>query len=165
MLRKTVVAAALCLAVMSGSKADEGLVSFKIMTLETAQELARNTLISCREKGYQVTVAVVDRFGNPQVLLRDRFAGPHTPETATRKAWTAVSFRTHTLEMGEITKAGTDMSGIRHIGNALAVGGGIPVTAGGKIVGGVGVSGAPGGDADHACAEEGVESVVELLEF
>ena len=31
-----------------------------------------------------------------QVVLRDRFAGPHTVPTATAKAWTAVSFRTGT---------------------------------------------------------------------
>ena len=57
-----------------------------------ALDLARGALASCRERGFQVAVAVVDRFGVTQVLLRDRFAGAHTIATATSKAWTAVSF-------------------------------------------------------------------------
>ena len=62
-----------------------------------------NILISLeyllKREGYQVTVAVVDRAGVTQVLLRDRFAGPHTVRMAVDKAWTAVSFRTNTTEL------------------------------------------------------------------
>jgi uncharacterized protein GlcG (DUF336 family) len=47
----------------------------------------------------------------------------------------------------------------------VALGGGLPVEAGGTLVGGVGVSGAPGGDADEACARAGIEAVREKLEF
>lgn len=144
---------------------EEALVTFKIMRLSVAQEMANAALKACRDKGYQVAIVVVDRFGQPQVLLRDRFAGPHTPETARRKAWTSVSFRTETLELGRLTKAGTDLSGLRFVSDAMVAGGGMPVEAAGSIVGGIGVSGAPSGAEDQACAEAGIDAVADQLAF
>ena len=143
----------------------EGLRSFRVMKPGTALDLARAALDDCRSRGYQVAVAVVDRFGATQVVLRDELAGAHTPETARRKAWTAVSFRTDTLTLAEVTEAGGTASGIRYVSGAMMVGGGIPVEAAGEMVGGVGVSGAPGGDADAECATAGIEAVSDALEF
>jgi uncharacterized protein GlcG (DUF336 family) len=122
-------------------------------------------LAACRKQGYQVTVAVVDRRGALQVLLRDRFAGAHSPETARRKAWTAVSFRTDTLELAEVAKAGGEGFGLNFIPGVLPLGGGVQITAGGSIVGGVGVSGAPGGKADDDCAKKGLASIDDELNF
>ncbi len=153
---------------MSGQGAvaqDDALVTLKVMSPETALSLAQAALKDCRGRGYQIAVAVVDRFGNLQVLLRDRFAGPHTPETARRKAWTAVSFRTDTLSMVEFTEAGKEASGVRFVDQALMVGGGVTVEAAGSIVGGIGVSGAPGGAADDECARVGIAAIQEALEF
>ena len=71
----------------------------RILTPETALKAAQAALKKCRDSGYQATVAVVDRMGVVQVLLRDRFAGPHTTDMASAKAYTAVSFRTSTTEL------------------------------------------------------------------
>ncbi len=144
---------------------EETMVTFKVLTPELALELAQATLADCRKRGYQATVAVVDRFGGLQVVLRDRFAGVHTPETARRKAWTAVSFRTDTLSLEELTQAGKPASAIRFVDQALMVGGGVPVDAGGSMVAGVGVSGAPGGEADDACARAGIEAIADKIAF
>ncbi|UCH73280.1 MAG: heme-binding protein [Rhodospirillales bacterium] len=165
-MRKIVLAVVVLMASGYGAAAqDESLVTLKVMAPETALKLAQATLKDCRDRGYQVAVAVVDRFGNLQVTLRDRFAGAHTPETARRKAWTAVSFRTDTLSMSEFTAAGKEASGVRFVDQAMMVGGGVPVSAAGSIVGGVGVSGAPGGAADDECARVGVAAVQEALDF
>lgn len=145
--------------------AEQALQSFKVMTPETALELARAALADCRKRGYQVAVAVVDRSGVLQVVLRDRFAGPHTPETARRKAWTAISFRVDTLTLARQTESGSAQSGVRHVTEAIMVGGGVPVESAGSIVGGVGVSGAPGGEADDACARAGIEAILDKLTF
>lgn len=145
--------------------AQEALVTFKSLTPEVALEMAQSALASCRDQGYQVAVAVVDRMGTPQVMLRDRFAGPHTPDTATRKAWTSVSFRTDTLSLAENTRPGSPQAGARHIDNALMIGGGVPVTVSGSIVAGIGISGAPSGKDDHACALAGVDAVSAKLEL
>lgn len=166
MLKRFVCLAVLGLfAVFPAGAGAEALATFKILTLDTALELAQATLADCRKKGYQVAVAVVDRFGNVQVILRDRFAGPHTSETARRKAWTSVSFRTDTLVLSELTQAGQPLSAIRFVDDAMMGGGGVQVMAAGSVVGGVGVSGAPGGELDDACARAGIESITEKLEF
>jgi uncharacterized protein GlcG (DUF336 family) len=148
---------------LTPAAAGEALVSFKVLTPETALQLAQATLKACREKGYQVAVAVVDRSGTPQVMLRDRYAGAHTPGTATRKAWTATSFHADTLALAEETQAGKPQSGIRFVDNALMLGGGVLVEAAGSMVGAVGVSGAPSGEQDDACARAGVAAIEEKL--
>lgn len=138
--------------------------TFRVMGPALALELAQAALKSCQGRGFQVAVAVVDRFGVPQVLLRDALAGPHTPDTATAKARTAVSFRASTEELSAATQAGQMNSAIRHLqGGYVFLGGGVPVEAAGSIVGGVGVSGAPGGPEDDACARAGIAAVDDRL--
>ena len=148
------------------ARADENpLVSFKAMTPETALALAQATLAACRKAGYQIAVVVTDRFGGVQVALRDRLAGVHTVETARRKAWTAVALRTDTQVLYRLIADGELDPGIRHIHQALAVGGGVRVLAAGSLVGGVGVSGAPGGKLDHDCAVDGIATIQDSLDF
>lgn len=154
-----------CVSSIAARADDEALVSYQAMTPETALELAKAALEDCREKGFQVAVAVVDRSGTLQVLLRDRYAGPHTISTARRKAWTAISFRTDTLQMAELTEAGKEASGVRFVDEAMMVGGGVMVRAAGSIVGGVGVSGAPGGPKDDECAKAGIAAIQDDLDF
>jgi uncharacterized protein GlcG (DUF336 family) len=149
----------------ANADSDEALATFKVLKPETALELAKATLEDCRARGYQTAVAVVDRFGVVQVILRDILAGPHTPETARRKAWTAVSFRGDTLEMSEVTAYNQPQSGARHVDQALMIGGGVPVEAAGSMVGGIGVSGAPGGALDDECARAGIAAIADSLDF
>lgn len=143
----------------------EGLVTVKQLTPETALKAAQAALVYCRGKGYQVGVAVVDRAGVPQVFVRDRFAGAHTVEMATNKAWTAASFRISTTPLAAETQPGRPMSGIRSLPRVIAAGGGLPIEAGGSLVGAIGVSGAPGGDADADCATAGVKAIEADIEF
>lgn len=159
------VCSVLAIASAPATAQDEALISFKVMKPETALALAQGALERCRREGAQVAVAVVDRFGVLQVLLRDQFAGPHAPETARRKAWTAVSFRGDTLSLSEATKPGSEAYGANFVTDALMLGGGVPVESAGSIVGGVGVSGAPSGQIDDACARSGIEAVADKLAF
>ncbi|MEJ1994392.1 MAG: heme-binding protein [Limibacillus sp.] len=144
---------------------NEALVNLQVMKVEVALELAQAALESCREQGFQVAVAVVDRFGVTQVVLRDRFAGPHTTSTSQRKAWTSVSFRAPTTELSEATAPGQEAFGARDVTNALMLGGGLPVDAAGTMVGAVGVSGAPSGLDDENCAQAGIDAVADQLAF
>ena len=137
----------------------------KTLTPETALKAAQAALKSCRERGFQATVAVVDRMGVVQVLLRDRFAGPHTTDMATAKAYTAVSFRTNTTALAEATQPGRPASGIRNRPGFAAVGGGLMIEAGGSLLGAIGVSGAPGGREDDACAAAGIAAIREDIEL
>lgn len=137
----------------------------KSLTPETALVAARAALDHCREAGYQVAVAVVDRAGTTQVLIRDRLAGAHTIEGAQNKAWTAASFKLSTTALGKETATDKPMAGIRNITKVLAVGGGLVIQAGGSAFGAIGVSGAPGGDADDSCAQAGINAISDTIEF
>ena len=158
------VAVALTVAA-SASVAAPATFTTRELTPETALQAAQAALAKCRVDGYQVAVAVVDRHGLTQVLLRDRFAGAHTIDVSANKAWTAVSFRTNTSEIEKASRPGESMAGIRHIPRMMAVGGGLMIEAGGSLLGGIGVSGAPGGAADEACAKAGIKAIADSLEF
>jgi len=145
--------------------AQDATYTVRQMTLESALEAAQAALAACRKSGYQIAVAVVDRAGLPQVLLRDRYAGAHTADMALDKAWTAVSFRTSTGALAHATLPGTPQSGVRERPRVAAVAGGVLVEAGGSLLGGIGVSGAPGGDADEMCANAGMAAIRDKLEF
>jgi uncharacterized protein GlcG (DUF336 family) len=147
------------------ARAEESLVTFKSMTVEVALDLARAALADCRKQGYQVAVAVVDRFGVTQVVLRDRFAGAHTVPTATGKAWTAVSFRTDTSEIVAPTQPGMPQAGVRALPGVVAIAGGVTVEAAGTLIGAIGVSGAPLGTNDEACAKAGIAAIRDKLDF
>lgn len=165
-MKKLMMALLLASGLAGAARADEEvLVTLKIMTPETALTLAQAALQNCRDKGYQVAVAVVDRSGIVQVILRDRYAGMHTVDTARRKAWTAVSFRTDTTVMAENSQAGKEASGVRFVDDTMMIGGGMVVRAAGAIIGGIGVSGAPGGSADDECAKAGIDAVQGDLDF
>lgn len=153
----------LCLALPAG--AQDATFATRSLTPETALVAARAALESCRKQGFQVTVAVTDRAGVTQVLLRDRFAGPHTVDVAVNKAWTAGSFRMGTTALAAETQAGRPMSGLRALPRFMAAGGGIVIEGGGNILGGIGVSGAPGGDADDSCAAAGLKAIKDAIEF
>lgn len=151
-------------------RAEEALQSFLSISVEQASNAAWEALRDCRKRGYSVAVAVVDRGGNTQALLRDRHAGPHTIETAIRKAWTANSFRQSTNDLAGMLQEGRIPHQVQHNPGALLVGGGLLIEAKGQIIGGIGVSGAPPGKSerdsiDGACAQAGLAAIQAALEL
>lgn len=160
------LALALAFAAGSASAQDSALVDFQVLTPELALKAAVAAMENCRDGGYQVGVTVVDRFGLPQAFVRDRFAGLHVYETSRRKAWTAVSFRAATGELAASTEAGQISSGIRHLSEALPLGGGLMINeGGGAMVAGIGVSGAPSPELDEVCAEAGIAAIANEIAF
>ena len=153
-----------CWSAWAGAAPDATYVA-RQLTPETALTAAQAALAHCRKAGHQVAVAVVDRAGLLQVLLRDRFAGAHTVDIAPQKAWTAASFRISTSALAQETQAGRPMSGIRNAPRVMAIGGGLVIEAGGSVLGAIGVSGAPGGEADDACAMAGIKAIADAIEF
>lgn len=162
---KTTAVVFVAFAIAGVASAQKMLVTTSSMTTGAALTAAQAALAACQKNGHTVAVAVVDRAGIPLALLRDNLAGAHTTRTATDKAWTAASFRMDTAELADSTQAGKPSSGIRALPNVIAIGGGMPIRAKGSIVGGIGVSGAPGGDADDACARAGIRAVSDALEL
>ena len=147
--------------------AQAGRLTLPLATLQTAPALdaAKAALAHCQKAGYTVAVAVVDRGGHALAVLRDPLAGAHTVQTAIGKASTAVSFRTSTTELARETQPGRPASGIRALPGVVAVGGGLVIEAKGALLGGIGVSGAPAGDVDDACAKAGIAAIVDAIEL
>jgi uncharacterized protein GlcG (DUF336 family) len=154
-----------------GPHAEEAaLHSYRSLTLEFSDRAAWAALRDCRSKGYSVAVAVVDRGGNLQTLLRDRLAGSHTVETAIRKAWTSNSFRQSTAELAALLEEGRIPNQVQNNPGALLVGGGVQILAQGETVGAIAVSGAPPGKSerdsiDGACAQAGIDAIWEAMEL
>jgi len=148
-----------------GAAAQDATFTLRYLTPETALKAAQKALEMCRTNGYQVAVAVADRAGTTQVLLRDRFAGPHTVDVSINKAWTALTFRLDTLSLGQASRADGPAAPVRHFPRVVVMGGGIPIEAGGYLLGAIAVSGAPGGEADDACAKAGIEAIRSDIEF
>ena len=145
--------------------ADDAIVTYKSLSPEAALEAAQAALKKCRDNGFQIAVAVVDRFGQTQVMLRDRYAGLPAPDAAVAKAYTAVSFRAATSELSKSLKSGQLDPGLARLPHVSMLGGGLMIEAAGTLLGGIGVSGAPGGERDEECAKAGIDAIRDKLDF
>jgi uncharacterized protein GlcG (DUF336 family) len=135
-------------------------ISVKRLQLETALKAAQAAMASCRAKGIQIGVTVVDRSGQPQVMLRDVLAPDLTVRVSELKAYTAVSFNAPTSALK--TQA---QSALAHVPGVLFSAGAVPIAAGGTLYGAIGVSGAPGGEIDEQCAKAGAQAIESDLEM
>ncbi|MDD3529983.1 MAG: heme-binding protein [Gallionellaceae bacterium] len=132
------------------------------LTLEAAGKIAHGALDACRKEGLQVGVTVVDRSGDTMVFLRDTLAPTVTIEVSRQKAYTAVNFN---APLSTMEDRFTKPFSVGKLPGLLFAAGGLPIEAAGNIVGAVGVSGAPSGLQDEACARAGVEAVRMDLEM
>jgi uncharacterized protein GlcG (DUF336 family) len=158
-------AAALSLAAAPPIFAAEGIITYKSIAPDVAFDLARVALQRCREDGFQVAVVVMDRFGQPLVMLRDRFAGLPAPDIAAGKAWTAISFHANTSDLVKSMEAGKLPVGRAGLPRIVMLAGGVTIESDGALLGAVGVAGAPGGDKDETCARAGIEAIRDKIEF
>lgn len=140
---------------VANAAAAQGVVTAKQLNADVANGIAMATLEQCRKDGFRVSVAIVDRAGNVQVLIRDNGAGPHTADTARRKAYTSASFGITTAEFATRT-ANPGAAALKDITDVIPLAGAVPIKAGNDLLGGIGVGGAPGGDKDEACAKAGL---------
>ena len=142
---------------------DEAFVTTRILSTSTATDIAVVAEQACKKKGYQVSVAVVDRYGNLLAFVRDPLSGAHTITIAQYKAYTSATFQGATIELSE------RLAFLKGTPKLSLVGGGVPVQVGGFMYGAVGISGAPQdkipGDIDDACARAGIVAAKEALEF
>ncbi len=138
------------------------LISIKRMSLDTALKAAQAAIEACRKAGVQVAVTVIDRSGDAQVVLRDVLAADLALKVSQAKAYAAVSFVTPTAQLEGRFSA---PFGPPSVGGVVIGAGGLPIQAGGELVGAIGVSGAPSGQIDERCARAGYEAISEDLEL
>jgi uncharacterized protein GlcG (DUF336 family) len=129
------------------------------VSLRMALTIAEAALAEC---GLNTSVAVVDRAGRLRVFLQGDTANPHNIELARRKAYTARTFRVPSAEWAKRTE--TTNSGQRMLADVIPLGGGMPINVGEETIGGVGLSGAVGGqEKEEACARAGIAKVASQL--
>lgn len=124
--------------------------------------MAKASITACRKEGVQIAVTVIDRGGHPQVILRDVLAQDLTLTISKQKAYTAMSFNTATSLMGDRF---TEPFSIGKVEGLVMSAGGLPINAGGNILGGIGVSGAPSGKTDEKCAQAGIDAISDDIEM
>ncbi len=132
-------------------------------SMELAAEITLAAVQACRTKGYQVTAVVVDRGGIPQAMMRDLHASRFTIQIAEQKANAVILSGVSSAEFRDNRQDIREE--MNHVEGILVLAGGLPIRAAGSLIGAVGVSGAPGGDKDEACAREALEKVQERLDF
>ena len=138
-----------------------GLVSERSISVNTALELASTSLERCRNDGYKVTVTVLNRHARTAVVLSDDGVNPHTVENSLRKAYTAFTTRSSTAGMA--ARSPTALASFLQLEKMSALEGGLPIFAGKELVGAIGISGAPGGEKDAACAQTGLDKIAKTL--
>ncbi len=134
----------------------------KNVSMAMAQAIIAGTVEQCTKDGYKVSVVIVDKAGQVAASLRGDGTNPHTMEFARMKAFTS---RTRGQTSLEFMQASSTPEGalLRQIPGTVAIGGGVPIKAGAETIGGVGVSGAPGGEKDEVCAKAGIARVADAL--
>lgn len=137
------------------------IVKIPRLTVEASEKLAHAAMQACRKQGIQIGVTVVDRSGDPMVVLRDTLAPRVTLEISKQKAYTAVNFNSATSAMVDRF---TQPFSVGKVDGLVFSAGGVPIEAAGNIVGAVGVSGAATGEQDEACARAGIQAIQFELE-
>lgn len=130
------------------------------LPLEMARKAADAAMEHCAADGQRVSVAVVDRSGSTQVLIKADGSGPHTVGSSTGKAFTSASMGRDTAGLSDFMKDHRELDGLRSMDARLVIlAGGLPIKIDGALVGGIGVGGAPSGEVDEACARAGIEAI------
>ena len=142
--------------------ANAQLLQQKSLSSGIALAMAETTMAACKANGYAVSVTVVGRSGEIILQVRGDNTGPHTVENSMRKAYTARTFRVPSGEI--VTRLKNDPTfALIHLNNVIANQGALPIKVGDEVIGGIGASGAPGGDKDEACVKAGIDKVADLL--
>jgi len=150
------------LACVLASSANAQLLARKDITAAIAMALAETTIATCKANGYQVSVTVVGRNGEVILQVRGDNTGPHTMENSFRKAYTSRTFRIPSGAMEERIKKDPTLS-LQYLAGFTSGRGALPIKVGEEVIGGVGASGAPGGEKDEACVEAALKKVADQL--
>jgi uncharacterized protein GlcG (DUF336 family) len=127
-----------------------------MITLEDARQVIKAAEKEADAQGQPMNIAVVDAGGNLVAHVRMDGAWLGSVDISINKAWTARAFDISTKDLGDNSQPGKQFYGIHasNGGRVMIFAGGIPLKRGGKVVGGLGVSGGSGKQ-DQAVAEAG----------
>ena len=147
----------------------EGLVAIQKLSAPLANELVGEAVANCAQKNYTVTAVVVDLDGVRQAMLRGNGAPIHTLDNAFYKAYSSASLTLARKEdstkavADRMSKAAPSTVPQTPLPNVTYAVGGVTIMAGGTAIGGIGVSGAPGGNFDEECARAALAKIQDRM--
>lgn len=152
-----------CALTLSPLDASAQVLMQRNVSMKMALAIVEGAMEQCTKDGFPVDVVVVDRAGQVVAMVRGDGTQPHNLDFARRKAYTSRTFRETTAEFVKRT-ANQPSTGLRSLPDIVwSGGGGAPIKIGNETIGGVGVSGAPGGTGDDVCAAAGIARVADQL--
>jgi len=156
------LAAMCCAAALAPTAfAQESLPTQKVMTIDVAQTIAHEAMMSCRANGYKVTVTVVDGANVLKAMLRDDGASMATVEVGRMKANSVMAFGRPSGPPPNLAPGAPVPPPV--LPGTINAMGGVPIKVGDQLIGAVSVSGAPGGEKDAACANAALARVADKL--
>ncbi|HZM46849.1 MAG TPA: heme-binding protein [Burkholderiales bacterium] len=164
---KTLFRTALAVSLVAGAAGvqAQGVINSQRLSAALANELVGETVAICAKQGYKVWAVVVNLDGVRQALLRGDGAPIHSQDNAYYKAYSAASLTLgrnegSTKEIADrMAKNAPSSVPTTPLPNVTYAVGGVAIRAGGNIIGAIGVSGAPGGQFDEACAREAMAKI------
>ncbi len=144
---------------------DKGVVTTHALSMTLADAIAHGAVDACRKMGFHTTITVLDSSGALKAFLRDDGTGPHTISLSRDKAYTAITLANRFATSGTFATARNSTLGspMTNIQGVVGVAGGVPIKYRGEVIGGVGSSGAVGGDKDELCSQAGIDAVADQL--
>ena len=166
-------AALLAFAIIAGADAtkaqEKGLVTTQKLSARLANELVGETVAICAQRGHAVVAVVADRDGVRQAMLRGDGAPIHPVDNAFYKAYSAASLtlarkENSTKAVAErMAKAAPSTVPATPLPNVTYAVGGVALVVDGVTIGGLGVSGAPGGQLDDDCARAAIAKIQDRM--
>ncbi|CAN0314777.1 unnamed protein product [Phaeothamnion confervicola] len=157
----------LCLQALAQSAAGNGMAAQRNLSSVMVKDMLDAAWGACHQKGFQVSITILDRSGLVRASFRDENASLHTLELSQRKAYTALTFRMPSADFAKRTVADPSRAPQQNLSGVIALGGGLPIRAGDEVVGAIGVSGSQGGAVvgsnDEMCGEAGIERIADRL--
>ena len=105
----------------------------------------------------------MDRAGDLKLLLVGDGASALSRELSRRKAYTSAMRRITTADLAKQVATPGAFNPTLYDTQMVTARGGVPIKVGTQTIGAIGVSGAPGGDKDEACADAGLAKISDRL--
>ena len=147
----------------------QGLVKTSRLSATLALEAVGEAVAACAKNGYAVSAVVVTIDGARQAVLRGDGAPIHSMDNAYYKAYTIASLGLARKEettkqiADRMAKAPPTTVPATPLPNVTYAQGAVAITAGGQTIGGLGVSGAPGGNFDEECARAALAKIKDRM--
>lgn len=132
------------------------------LTLEVAKKMAAACEDKAKQEGWKMNIAILDSGGNLKHFSRMDDSFLKSIDIAMLKAGSSAGFPFSTKQIGEIVKERAP--GLAFVPGVVTFEGGLPIlTADGKHIGSIGVSGATA-QQDGVCAQAALDAVKDDLQ-